>query len=316
MPDDEKPILEPDSVAIAPSLSTALAPERPTLRGWIAKVTEPVDGEMEVNSIRIQGRSRQTESWKTLIDVRRKRDEEVVQLIERVEMEVSNQTARQLQCIAYRRQGRVPISSYPIIADIYGADDDYDDDEVLTKGKAVSEVVRQTLRHNEVLVHAVMKMCATQSTALATIVDRYEKREAASESRHLEAIDALRTLQLADREGAADEAKWRALTQSAQEIASAIAFRMTAGAGKADHKSEIMSAALKRLGSGLTDAQAETIGRALRPEQAAILRSLLEDPDQLVEAVEKREAELAEQRENPPNEEPPNEEPADDAPAS
>lgn len=272
------------------SSGPAVVPERPTLRGWIANVTEDVDGELPVNSIRVQGRTRSTESWKTLVDVRRKRNEELPELQNRVETEVANQTSRQIQVIAFRRQGRAPISTYPIIADIYGDDDD-DDDELLTKGKAGSEVIKQTLRHNEILVHAMMKMCQSQNATMATIVQRYETREAASEARHLEAIEALRTMKHADREGEIEQAKWKAITSSAQEMVSAVAYRLTEGkGGPPDAKAQIMSSALRRLGAGLTETQMETIGGALTPSQAAILRSLLEDPDGLATEVQSRQA--------------------------
>lgn len=285
--------VEPETAEIVPAPPTELGheePARPQLRQWVYGHLEHKTGEQPVLTFKIQGRSRSTETWKTLVEIRRTQAETAREVYERVELEAGNQSSRQLQVLAFRARGRIPISCYPIITDVYSDDFDDDDDENLSKGRAASEIVKQTLRHNEALVQCVMRMCGAQTNAMAKLVERYERREELSDKRHLEAIDALHNLQAADRQGAAEEQKWKAITNSAQELTTAISYKLTSGHGNPEAKSKIMSAALRRLGESLTDEQAERIGTSLRPEQAALLRSLLEDPDHLVEAVKERDA--------------------------
>ena len=124
-------------------------------QGWIAQQIEDPD----VYHFKIEGREKAGDRWGVKCDIRRKPDDTAADIHDRVSRECDRQNCIELRVIVTTRQSRTPLSTFPWASDFLGNPDADESigNESTSPGDAL---MRQTLRRNEAILGALMKICS------------------------------------------------------------------------------------------------------------------------------------------------------------
>lgn len=275
---------------VAASLALAETIPQDSPLAWIAQQMETGEAETPVYHFKIQAKERQGDRWAIKCDIRRRADDTPERIHDRIEREAARQNCAELRIIATVRQSQTPVSTFPWPTDFIG-DPEVDDHQADDKDGSLVALLKQSHRHNEFMLSALLKVCGSQASLTQQMQQQSKQQQEAIWAERLEMMALVKGFHDDKAEREAEKVKWETLGHAGKTMAEAMAYKLTQGKVAPDAKANILDGALRRFGSSITPEQAEALGSILTQPQLIALNALTTAPADTAEKIRKARAE-------------------------
>ncbi|TPV93785.1 MAG: hypothetical protein B7733_18680 [Myxococcales bacterium FL481] len=243
-----------------------------TPEAWVRKVVGLEDSTgAAVAKLRLEVRQTRAEPFRRLLEIPL-RGRSPTEVVHQIETEAGNSGYRMVRVSAWFSRGKAPVSIF-----LWPTDDAAIEEEEGLGGKP-SDVLRQTLRHNEVLMTTMMN---SQTMAMRHLVAENDKLSKLAEqhlAERLELIELIRQQRIGAAEEVSTMKRGDALLGMGQTLTNAVAFWMTHGKGNPSAREDVLLKMLRGLGQSLSSEQVAMLEQTLSAEQFAVLHELTRDP--------------------------------------
>lgn len=271
----------------SPGLENDIPPD--SALGWIAQQIVDADGEVPIYHFKLQGRERPGDRWSIKCDIRRRSDDTPERIHDRIEAEGKRQHCVDLRVIATTRQSQTPMSTYPWTTDFIGNPEA--EEPIGAESTGADKVVGQSLRHNEAILQALMRVTNAQLSAFASMQAQAKAQIDTAHNERIEMMVMMREMYLEKDAREIEGKKWDALTGSAKTIAQAVAYKFTQGKVAPDAKANILDDALIHFGQSMSEEQVQALSGILNQEQLVMLNALTSAPADTAEKIRKAQQE-------------------------
>ena len=263
-----------------------------TPEAWVRKIVGLEDSTgAAVAKLRLEVRQTRAEPFRRLLEIPL-RDRSATEVVHQIETEAGNSGYRMVRVSAWFTRGKAPVSIF-----LWPTDDAAVEEEENFGGKP-SDVLRQTLRHNEVLMSTMMNSQQMAMRHLASENDKLSKLAEQHLAERLELIEMIREQRLGVVAETSKAKRGDALLGMGDTLMNAVAFWMTNGKGNPGAREDVIVKMLRGLGQSWTPEQLAALQQALTREQFILLFEMTRDPkaygDAVVNAQAKAKAEATE----------------------
>ncbi len=254
-----------------------------TAEGWCRRVVGLNDGHGQAPAkVRLEVRQTRHEKYSKLLEIpmgAQSPNELAIQ----VQEEAERSGYKDVRVSAFYPNARLPFTSIVLPCEDFMLDDEEDE----TGAGLSASVVRQAVRHNEVMMASMMGMQVAVMRHLGEQNKQLSENSEKLASERLGLIELVRKIKIDSLEDEERVQRNNALTTAGKTLVDAVAFRLTDGQGGNNAREEIMSRMLTGLGESLSEEQSESLRKVLNAEQIVTLSELFKDPKAHADAVAK-----------------------------
>lgn len=274
-----EPLSQPDNSALLFQI-----PDE-TLETWCQKIVGMDDGYGHIpNRVRLEVRQTRHEKWQRLLELPIG-TLSPAEVAHKIAEEADRSGYKNCRASSWYPGAKTAFSLYTIPNEDIGLGDDIEDEVENPQGLSIA-VVRQSIRHTEVLMQAMMQMQVGVMRHLGEQNRQLTESAEKLASERLELIDLVRKVKLESLDDENRAQRNTAIVDAAKTLTNAVAFRMTDGKGGDNAREELMSTMLQGLGKTITEEQDAELRKILTAEQLITLAELFRDPQGHVKKVQ------------------------------